>query len=69
MLINLGMHSVYHKVPKFSKFLNFRAPENFAVNYLKFKQRGHTIEHFDQKDANEIANSEDPDQTAPLGVV
>ena len=23
------------------KFLNFRTPENFAVIYLKFKQRGH----------------------------
>ena len=31
------------------KFLNFRTPENFAVIYLKLKQR--------------VANSEDPDQT------
>ena len=31
------------------KFLNFRTPENFAVNYLKLKQRGQTIEYFVQK--------------------
>ena len=29
--------------------LNFRTPENYAVNYLKFKQRGQTIEYFVQK--------------------
>ena len=39
------------------KFLNFRMQENLAVM------------DFPQKDANGIANSEDPDQTAPLGAV
>ena len=48
------------------KFLNFRMPEQFAVIYLKFKQRCRV---FCQKDANGIANSEDPDQTAPLGAI
>ena len=43
-------------------FLNFRG-ENF--NYLKFKQRGQTKRIFCPNDANGIANSEDPDQTAP----
>ena len=43
------------------KFLNFRTPESFAVNYLKFRQRpNHRV--FCQKDANGIANSEDPEQ-------
>ena len=54
------------------KFLNFRMPENFAVIYLKFKQRGQTLGCFCQNDTNGrhgIANSEDPDQTAPLGAV
>ena len=51
------------------KFLNFRTPENFAVIYLKFKQRGQNLRVFPQKDANGTANSEDPDQTAPLGAV
>ena len=51
------------------KFLNFWTPENFAVIYLKFKQRGQNLRVFRQKDANGIANSVDPDQTAPLGAV
>ena len=42
---------------------------NFAVIYLKFKQRGQTLMVFCQKDANGQANCEDPDQTAPLGAV
>ena len=51
------------------KFLNFQTPENFAVIYRsKFKQRGQT-RVFRKKDANGIANSEDPDQIAPLGAV
>ena len=45
--------------------LNFWTTENFAVIYLKFKQNGKTL-IFRLKDANGIANSEDPDQTAPL---
>ena len=53
----------YCKVPKFSD------ARNFAVIHLKFKQRGQTFGYFVKKDANGIANSEDPDQTAPLGAV
>ena len=49
---------MYHKVPK---FLDAR---NFGVIHLNFKLKG-----FCQKHANGIANSEDPDQTAPLGTV
>ena len=45
-------------------------PENFAVNHLKFKQRGQSkLRVFYQHDANGIANSEDLDQTAPPGAV
>ena len=51
------------------KFLNFVTPEIFAVIYLKFKQRGQTLRVFCQNGENGIANSEDPDQTAPLGAV
>ena len=28
------------------KFLNFQTPENFAVIYLKFKQRGQNLRYF-----------------------
>ena len=31
------------------KFLNFRTPENFAVFYLKFKQKAQTFGHFAKK--------------------
>ena len=51
------------------KFLNFQTPENFAVIYLKFKQRGKNLLIFWLKCANGIANSADPDQTAPRGAV
>ena len=51
------------------KFLSFGTRENFAVIYLKFKQRGQNLRVFRQKDATGIAKSEDPDQTAPLGAV
>ena len=50
-------------------FLYFGMPEIFAVIYLKFKQRGQTLKVFCPNGANGIANSEDPDQTAPLGAL
>ena len=37
--------------------------------HLKFKQIGQTLKVFCQNGANAIANSEYPDQTAPLGAV
>ena len=49
------------------KFLNFGMLKNIAMIYLKFKQRGQ--KGIWPRDANGIANSEDPDQTAPLGAV
>ena len=51
------------------KFLNFAMPEIFAVIYLKYEQSDQTLRVFCQNDANGIANSEDPDQIAPLGAV
>ena len=51
------------------KFLNFRTLKNYAVIYLKFKQRGQTLRVFCRNGANGIAKCEDPDQTAPLGAV
>ena len=55
-----------HKSCNTVKLLNFRTPENFAVIYLKFKQRGQSLwVFFSQNNAIGIANSEDPDPTAP----
>ena len=51
------------------KLLNFQMQEKFAVIHLKFKQRDQTVRVFRQNGANGIANSEDPDQTAPPGAV
>ena len=51
------------------KLLNFQMQEKFAVIHLKFKLRGQTVRVFRQNGANGIANSEDPDQNAPLGAV
>ena len=51
------------------KFLNFRTRTKFTVNTLKFnlKRFYHCV--IPLNDANGIANSLDPDQTAPLGAV
>ena len=53
------------------KFLNLQMPENFAFKFklpkIQIKRPKHRI--FCPKDANGTANSEDPDQTAPLGAV
>ena len=54
---------MYRKVPK------FRTQENLAVSNLKFKTKMPNLKVFCQKHVNGIANSEDPDQTAPLGAV
>ena len=51
------------------KLLNFRTPEILAVVYQRFKQTSQTLRVYCQNGANGIANSEDPDQTAPVGAV
>ena len=51
------------------KFSNFRTPEN-CCNLPKIQTKRPNLRVFCQKDANGIiANSEDPDQTSPLGAV
>ena len=53
----------YRKVPK---FLDAR---KLWCNLSKIQTKRPNFRVFCQKDANGIANSEDPDQTAPLGAV
>ena len=53
----------YCKVPKFSD------TRKLCCNLPKTKTKRPNFMFFHQKDANGIANSEDPDQTAPLGAV
>ena len=51
--------SEYREVPKIS------GTRNFFVTILKFEQGGFTIHVLRPKDADRMANSVDPDQTAP----
>ena len=51
----------YRKVPK------FQDARNLCCNLPKIQPKRPNLRIFRQKDANGIANSEDPDQTAPLG--
>ena len=52
------------------KFLNFRIlSQNFCCNLPKIQTKRSNLRVFCQNGANGIANSEDPDQTAPLGAV
>ena len=51
------------------KFLNFRTQEKPCYNQPKIQTKMPNFRVFRQKDVDGIANSEDPDQTAPLGAV
>ena len=51
------------------KFLNIGTPKKLCCNLPKIQTKRPHLKVFCQKDANGIANSEDPDQTAPLGKV
>ena len=53
----------YRKVPKFSD------ARKLCCNLPKIQTKSPHLMEFSQEDANGIANSEDPDQTAPLGAV
>ena len=53
----------YRKVPKFSD------ANKLGCNLPKIQEKRPNLRVFHQKDADVIANSEDPDQTAPLGAV
>ena len=53
----------YRKVPKFSD------ARKLCCNLPKIQTKRQNQLIFRLKDANGIANSEDPDQTAPLGAV
>ena len=54
---------MYRKVPKFSD------TRKLWCNLPKIRTKSPNLRVFSQKDANGIANSEDPDQTAPQGAV
>ena len=53
----------YRKVPRFSD------ARKLCCNLPKIQTKRPNLRGFPQNDANRTANSEDPDQTAPLGAV
>ena len=63
LLISPYKHKLYRKVPKFSD------TRKLCCNLPKVQIKRPNLWVFCQKDANGIANSEDLDQTAPLGAV
>ena len=54
---------IYLKVPKFWDI------RNLCCNLPRIQTKSQNLTVLSQEDANGIANSEDPDQTAPLGAV
>ena len=60
---NNGETGLYRKFPKFSD------TRKLFCNLPKLQTKSPNHEVFSSEDANGIANSEDPDQTAPLGAV
>ena len=61
--IEMNGNIVYRKVPKFSD------ARKLCCNLPKIQEKRPNLRVFHQKDADGIANSEDPDQTAPRGAV
>ena len=59
MLVTNDRHTV--------KFINFLDAKQLCCNLPKIQTKRPNLWVFRQKYANGIANSEDPDQTAPLG--
>ena len=53
----------------YRKVLKFSDARKLCCNLPKIQRKRLNLKVFHQKDANGIANSEDPDQTAPLGAV
>ena len=51
------------------KFLKIRTQENFCSYLRNIQTKSPNVRVLSQKEANGIANSEYPDQTAPLGAV
>ena len=67
--INKDQKGVYLMMKTTVKFLNFRTPKKLCCNLSKIQTKRPNFRVFRQKDLAGIANSEDPDQTAPIGAV
>ena len=63
LLLHNPAKLLYRKVPKFSD------ARKLCCNLSKIQTKRPNLRVLRLKDANGIASSEDPDQTAPLGAV
>ena len=61
--------SIIDKRRKYRKVLKFSEARKLCCNLPKIQEKRPNLRVFHQKDANGIANSEDPAQTAPLWAV
>ena len=61
--------SCFSSFCKYRKVYKFSDTRKLCCKLPKIQIKRKTLRVFRQKDANRIANSEDPDQTAPLGAV
>ena len=62
-------HVQRHSNFMYRKVLKFLDARKLCCNLSKIQTKSPNLRIFSQKDANGIANSEDRDQTAPLGAV
>ena len=58
-----------YKLPRYRKVPKFLDGRKLSCNLPKIPTKRPKLRVFYQNDANGIANSEDPDQTAPQGAV
>ena len=63
------LKAVYNGKRIYRKVSKFWDAKKLCCNLPKIETKQPNLRVFHQKDANGIANSEDPDQTAPLGAV
>ena len=65
----LGHCRTYHYIALYRKVPKFSDARKLCCKLPKTQEKRPNLRVFHPKDADGIANSEDPDQTAPLGAV
>ena len=65
----MGSLETKYGAPKYRKIPKFWDSRNLGCNLPKNQTKRPNLRVFCPKDANGIANIEDPDQAAPLGAV
>ena len=68
-LLSTGVRAKIVKILRYRKVPKFLDTKKLCCNRPKNQTKRPNLRVFCQKDANGIANSEDPDQTAPRGAV